>query len=222
MSPPLPEVVSIYVALDKSAEMDWLKLEGIPIIGDKEFLSEPHVLVSLRDVYKTAWNIPDDVGLGLARILHDTIKKEKTCKCQPTTRCEHDTTANYYETCRNHKDKEVKDPFGNKRVIARDRFKLYQSRNSNGNPKWKFENSHDACNDAVATLISLLGAIVAHIKKQWTSRSLRYPIRWPILALDCEGNGKGRTRQYGFAELRSEDVQNDTSFQAWMKRVQGQ
>jgi hypothetical protein len=51
--PPPPSVINVFVTLEDDGEMEWLTREGIPNLGQPGFLYEPHILVSLKGVYKS-------------------------------------------------------------------------------------------------------------------------------------------------------------------------
>jgi len=87
--------------------------------------------------------------------------------------------------CCNVEDNRSNDHFGNKRLIAINRFTYYESRTKAGNPKREFENSHDACNDSAATLSSLIGAILAYQKKHRATAptSVSRPLAYHCFAL---------------------------------------
>ncbi|KAH7088230.1 hypothetical protein FB567DRAFT_627979 [Paraphoma chrysanthemicola] len=100
-------------------------------------------------------------------------------------------------------------------------FQYITKRRDNGTRKDDFVDSHDAGNDAVATLMSFLCCVLKANGADWTTKPLGPSTRpWRIFALDCEGSGaRSMTRQFGFAELRSWDVKPGSSFHSWLDAV---
>jgi hypothetical protein len=148
--PPPPSVINVFVTLEDDGEMEWLTREGIPNLGQPGFLYEPHILVSLKGVYKSTHRISSNQGLGLGRILMDTVGSNF-----PATR-RRGTVA-------------TRDPSGRKVRLPVDGLRFYTGSTPGGNPKVEFEEAHDGVNDAVATLSSLLGALLRSSEKTWNT-----------------------------------------------------
>ncbi|KAH6642123.1 hypothetical protein C7974DRAFT_95648 [Boeremia exigua] len=88
--------------------------------------------------------------------------------------------------------------------------------------KFEFEEQHDGCNDAVATLFVVLLARFKHYGMNLESQApQQFPIPWRLVATDGEGSdkaAKGRSHQLGVCEIRSRNV-TGLSIGQWSTRM---
>ena len=78
------------------------------------------------------------------------------------------------------------------------------------------------------TFVGSLYLMLEYAKKRMSltdithdSLPLSFPFPWRIISVDCEGAGvRFRTRQFGIAELRSQDVEG-LPFRHWHEKMKG-
>lgn len=96
-----------------------------------------------------------------------------------------------------------------------------------------FRGAHDGCNDAVFTLLGLIYIILAVATEDYgyeissEHEPYAFPVNFRLISVDCEGpwvpkfqTRNPRTRQFGFAELRSVDIQH-VPINRWVEKMRG-
>lgn len=165
------------------------------------------VTISLRQLWRECTGSTATTGLGLGHIMQDTIGTDYV-----TSFTMDDVEAMNQPTRPKQRSGR---PTNMKPLLvkARDRFDFTVKENINrrgkktGNTKVEFANSHDAVNDAVGTLLAIIYSLLSKYGYSKTDRPrFPFPVPFRIIAMDCEGGGNLRTRQFGFAEVRSKDI----------------
>ncbi|KAH7084342.1 hypothetical protein FB567DRAFT_550354 [Paraphoma chrysanthemicola] len=91
------------------------------------------------------------------------------------------------------------------------RFRYYEKKEDPGTLKVEFEESHDAGNDVVATLMSFIGCILKGNNVSWNGAPPRPTLEqpWRIFVLDCDCEGASdnhTTRQMTLQSLYRENA----------------